>query len=96
MKSWSLITLALLAVPVFGRALPIASEQDPSEATRRSGESETLVKKHNGGACGHDEQTFGNVSYCLDACKGGGCAPRTIDAGILAGGQPIEIFECVC
>ncbi|KAI1407031.1 hypothetical protein F5Y13DRAFT_195783 [Hypoxylon sp. FL1857] len=97
MKSWSLIALALLASPVFGRALPVASEQDSAEAVRRSDEPETPVKKrHGGGSCGHDEQTFGNLSYCEDLCRGGGCAPHTVDAGILAGGNVIQIYECIC
>ncbi|KAI0120375.1 hypothetical protein F4776DRAFT_251701 [Hypoxylon sp. NC0597] len=96
MKSWCIIALALLASPMFGLALPTSPEQGSSEAIRRSDDPEALAKKQKGGACGHDEQTFGNLSYCQDACRGGGCAPHIIDTGVFAGGGVVEIYECIC
>ncbi|OTA93721.1 hypothetical protein M434DRAFT_30713 [Hypoxylon sp. CO27-5] len=91
MRFRSVIALSLLASPVFGLALPTSREP-----IHRSDEPETLAKRQKGGACGHDEQTFGNLSYCQDACRGGGCAPHIIDTGILAGGGVVEIYECIC
>ncbi|KAI1104085.1 hypothetical protein F4804DRAFT_308204 [Jackrogersella minutella] len=96
MKSWSLVALSLLAAPVFGRALPTPAEQEISEPVRRADESETLEKKNRGGPCGHDEQTFGNVSACQSVCSGGGCAPHTVNTGLGAGGMPVVYYECIC
>ncbi|KAI1080461.1 hypothetical protein F5B20DRAFT_98067 [Whalleya microplaca] len=96
MKSWSLFAVSLLAAQVFGRALPVPSDQDASKVIR-SDESENPVRRQRGGNCGHDEQSFSNVSACRDVCnQGGRCLTHTTSTGVGTGGIPVTWFECLC